>query len=119
MMMRALVEIPLADACTTTAIRCADGIHTEAVRIFKAGAKTGYHAHAYDHTTVIVRGSVEAFADGEPLGRFGEMESLLIRAGALHQFTALEDDTTFVCVHNVSRTGDIDTVGDFAMKDFR
>lgn len=113
-----LVEIPLAEACTTTAIRCADGIHTEAVRIFKAGTQTGYHAHAYDHTTVIIRGGVEAFGDGEPLGQFLEMQSLLIRAGVKHRFVALADDTTFVCVHNVSRTGEIDTVGGFELKDF-
>lgn len=113
-----LVEIPLAEACTTTAVRCADGIHTEAVRIFKGGMQTGHHAHAYDHTTVVVRGGVEAWADGERLGEFREMESLLIKAGVKHRFVALDDDTTFVCVHNVSRTGAIETTGDVTMKDF-
>lgn len=117
-MPESLTEIPLSQACTTTTISDADGIRTEAVRIFKAGMKTGYHRHAYDHTTAIVRGAVEAFADGKPLGTFHEMNSLFIKAGVLHQFTALEDDTTFVCVHNVSRTGSIETVGDFTLKDF-
>ena len=113
-----LAEIPIAEAFTATAIRCADGIHTEMVRIFKAGTLTGYHAHAYDHTTVVVRGKIEAWGDGESLGEFREMDSLLILAGVKHQFKAIEENTTFVCVHNVSRTGKIDTVGDFSMKDF-
>lgn len=113
-----LIEIPLAEACTTTSIRCADGIHTEAVRIFKAGTQTGYHAHVYDHTTVIIRGGVEAFADGQRLGEFREMENLLIKAGVKHRFVALDDNTTFVCVHNVSRTGTIETSDAFTMKDF-
>ena len=113
-----IIEISLAEACTTTAVRCADGIHTEAVRIFKAGMQTGHHSHVYDHTTVIVRGAVEAWAGGKRLGEFREMESLLIKAGVKHHFRALEDDTTFVCIHNVSRSGVIETIDEFKMKDF-
>lgn len=113
-----LIEIPLTEGCTTTAVRCADGIHTEAVRIFKAGMQTAHHSHVYDHTTVIVRGAVEVYADGERLGIFREMESLLIKAFVKHRFVALQNDTTFVCVHNVSRSGAIETFGDATMQDF-
>lgn len=118
-MPRELTGMPLDEACTHATVSVADGIHTEAVRIFKAGTQTGYHVHVYDHTTIIVRGAIEAFADGKPLGRFGEMQSLLIKAGVKHQFSALADDTTFVCVHNVSRTDAIETTAEpFDQKDF-
>jgi quercetin dioxygenase-like cupin family protein len=108
---------PLEEVCTSTTVSVADGIHTELVRIFKAGQGTGHHAHVYDHTTVIVRGAVEAWGGGALLGVYREMDSLLIRAGVKHRFLALEDDTTFVCVHNIGRTGAIEAAAPFTAKD--
>lgn len=112
-----LIALPSASAFILTTVTCADGIEVDTVRILKAGVHTGHHAHAYDHTTVVVRGAVNAWADGESLGRYDTGTTLQTRAGVKHHFEALEDDTTYVCVHNVSRTGAIEIADPYTLKD--
>ena len=82
----------------------ADGIRIEINRLPKAGLLVYQHIHEYDHTTLIVTGSVRAWSDGKRLGDFGPSSSVFITAGAVHHFESLEDDTVFYCLHNVLRS---------------
>ena len=64
------------------------------------------HEHNYDHTTIIIRGSVKVLYeyehDGQTLrgesGEFGPGETIHIRAKVKHTIKALEDNTVYLCV---------------------
>lgn len=85
----------------TTEIRLADGVFMKTMVIQKAGTAVPQHAHIFDHVSVLVRGSVAlARNGGEPL-KFAAPAGILIAARVKHLFTALEDDTIILCVHDI------------------
>lgn len=58
------------------------------------------HAHDYDHTTLIAKGRIRVWCDGDILGDVESPQALLIRAGAKHTFLALEESVLY-CIHNM------------------
>lgn len=66
------------------------------------------HAHAYDHTSMLATGSVRAWADGVLLGDYAAPCPIFIKAKVKHTFQSLEPDTLIYCIHNISRTGDVE-----------
>lgn len=105
-MVLGLVSAP--DSFRSVTIRTVDGIQHETIHVFKAGHHIGQHAHVYPHTTVIARGSLRLWADGQDMGVLRAVTGVLIPAGVKHRFEILEDDTVYSCIHNVGRTGEID-----------
>lgn len=89
-------------------IKMSDGIFIKQMVIPRAGTYIPQHSHLYDHTSMLAAGSIRVWKDGECLGEFSAPTGILIEAGAKHTFLALEDGTTIYCIHNISRTGEVD-----------
>lgn len=66
------------------------------------------HVHKYDHLSLLARGSVLLFKGEEEPVEYKAPEGIEITAGTLHKFMSLEDDTIVYCIHNVSRTGQVE-----------
>ena len=81
----------------------ADDIFVKVIPIPVAGSIVPQHAHRYDHVTFVARGSLYAWADGKPLGRFDAPVPIVIKAGIKHTFQTIENDTTILCLHNGMR----------------
>lgn len=72
------------------------------------GDKIDGHAHNFDHTTYVIRGSVrveQLDADGNVVRTVDKKASeghnwVLIKAGVIHRLTALEDDSEFHCIYS-------------------
>lgn len=77
-----------------------DGVFFKEMRVQYAGTQIPQHSHEYDHTSYLVRGSVEV--EGKI---YWAPSPIFIPARKKHTFLTLEDDTMVLCVHNVSQTG--------------
>lgn len=66
------------------------------------------HSHTYDHLSMVATGSVRLSVDGEFVAVFRAPAGINIKAGHKHEFFILEDNTTIYCIHNISRTGEVD-----------
>jgi hypothetical protein len=78
-----------------------DGVFAKPFRVAKAHTFLPQHSHVYDHVSVIVRGAVRLWCDGELLGDHAAPTGILIKAGVKHLFETLEDDTIILCVHDI------------------
>ena len=85
-----------------------DGVFIKQMYLRHAGTAVPQHAHVYDHTSMLARGAVRAWADGELLGEFQAPCPIFIKAKVKHTFLSLEPDTLIYCIHNVSRTGAVE-----------
>jgi predicted metal-dependent enzyme (double-stranded beta helix superfamily) len=75
----------------------------------RAGDLSVGHKHNFDHTTIVFRGAVRvrrwappATQDDQPSDTkdFHAPAHFLVRAGDIHEITALIDDTEFWCVYS-------------------
>jgi quercetin dioxygenase-like cupin family protein len=85
-----------------------DGVFVKQMLLKERGTLVPQHAHVYDHTSMLARGSVRMWADGEYVGDFVAPQPLFIKAKVKHRFQSLEPDTLIYCIHNVSRTGQVE-----------
>lgn len=85
----------------STEIRLADGVFMKTMVIQKAGTAVPQHAHSFDHVSVLVRGSVKIEREGRPDLICLVPTGITILARVKHLFTALEDDTIILCVHDI------------------
>lgn len=73
-------------------------------RLEKKGDFTEGHKHAFDHTTIVFKGSVRVSAtleNGTKIEReFVAPAHVLIKAHVEHLITALEDDSVYWCVYS-------------------
>lgn len=70
----------------------------------RAGEVAAQHVHDLDHPTLIVSGTVQAWADGKDLGDFIAPTYVTIRAGIRHSFLA-KSDALICCCHNLRGEG--------------
>lgn len=82
-----------------------DDIWIRAYTVPKAKTVISQHIHTHDHITLVSRGTVEAWQDGELLGEFSAPSVIKIPAGKKHAFKALTDDVSLCCLHNLRGTG--------------
>jgi len=82
-----------------------DDIWVRAYSIAKAKTIIAQHVHEHDHITLVSRGTIEAWQDGELLGEFKAPALVKIPAGKSHAFTAMTDDVMLCCLHNLRGTG--------------
>jgi quercetin dioxygenase-like cupin family protein len=82
-----------------------DDIWIRSYTLEKAKTVMSQHVHEHDHATVVSRGTVEAWQDGEILGQFIAPAVITIPAGKKHYFVALTDDVVLCCLHNLRGTG--------------
>jgi hypothetical protein len=83
----------------------ADDIWVRAYSIPKAKTVLSQHVHTHDHITLVSRGTVEAWQDGEWFGEFSAPAMIKISTGKKHAFRALTDDVALCCLHNLRGTG--------------
>lgn len=104
----ALTNLSEADQPPVVEIKMADGIFIKQMLIARAGTYIPQHVHKYDHTSMLAVGRVRIWKDGVFDGDYTAPTGILIAAGVAHMFMALVDGTIVYCIHNVSRTGDVE-----------
>jgi hypothetical protein len=82
-----------------------DDIWVRAYNVPKAKTIISQHIHAHDHVTLVSRGTIEGWQNGESMGVFVAPALITIPAGAKHAFMALTDDVVLCCLHNLRGTG--------------
>ena len=83
-------------------------IFVREMRFDRVGDVAGGHKHNFDHTTYVVRGGIriEHLTDDGTVLRAVEKRAsdgknwVLIKAGAQHRITALEDGTLAHCIYS-------------------
>lgn len=78
-----------------------DGIYLKQWSFPHAGVMVPQHAHCWDHLTMVARGAVHVWRDGEYAGRFAAPAGIEIKAGVKHTFQVLEANTVLYCLHNL------------------
>jgi quercetin dioxygenase-like cupin family protein len=86
----------------------ADNVYIMQINIPKKDSLVPQHSHAYDHMTILAKGSVRIWEDGVDKGIRTAPSSIFIKAGVKHTFCTFEDDTLLYCIHNISRTGKVE-----------
>jgi quercetin dioxygenase-like cupin family protein len=81
-----------------------DDIWIRSYTIKKVNNVLAQHVHEHDHATIVSRGTIEAWQDGEILGQFTGPAVVKIPAGKKHFFKALTDDVVLCCLHNLRGT---------------
>lgn len=110
-----LIEHP--DQPTATEIKIADNLFVKQYVVLKADTWLPQHSHTYSHVSMIATGAVRVWADGKPLGEFRAPSGVVIEAGVKHTFLTLEDNTTIYCIHDISRTGEVEVAEEHHLVD--
>ncbi len=84
-----------------------DGVFIKQMLMKEPGTKVPQHAHEYDHTSMLAKGSVRVWIEGRQEGDFRAPYALFIKAKLKHTFQSLEPDSLIYCIHNVKRTGKV------------
>lgn len=85
-----------------------DDVFVKWYKVPRSGTILPQHSHVFSHVSVIAHGGVRCWQDGELKGDFMAPTTVKIEARSKHTFLTLADDTVFLCVHNISRTGEIE-----------
>lgn len=85
-----------------------DGIFIKQMYLRHAGTLVPQHAHVYPHTTMLAQGRMRVWKEGVLLGDFVAPAPIFIEAQVKHALMSLEDHTLAYCIHNVSRTGQVE-----------
>lgn len=85
----------------STEIRMADGVFVKTLVLERAGLLVPQHAHKFDHVSVLVRGSIRAWAGDECLGTFEGPVGITIAAHVKHTFLSLTP-VILLCVHDIA-----------------
>ena len=80
----------------------------------KAGDVELGHKHAFDHLTLLAKGSLRVTCEGE-VTEFKAPMMIFIRAEQQHELAALEDGTVAYCVHGLRGDNKTDDLIDPAM----
>jgi len=67
------------------------------------------HAHAFDHITLLATGSVNMVHDNGQ-AEFKAPHLIVTPKGIKHQFTALEPNTVFCCIHAIREKNELDGI---------
>lgn len=78
-----------------------DNVFLKLMILSEAGMIVPQHSHTYDHTSLLLQGSVEILIDGVSRGVYKAPAPLSIQAGIKHSFVSLEPDTRVLCVHRL------------------
>ena len=106
------LELPVFNNPLTN-ISIVDNVFVKLHHFVRVGDTHQGHAHAFDHITLLSSGAVKMVHDN------GEQEYkaphlIVTPKGVKHQFTALEPNTVFCCIHAIR---DGDGVNDVASQD--
>lgn len=90
----------------STDIRMADGVFVKTL-VLEAGLLVPQHAHKFAHVSVLVRGSIRAWAGDDYLGTFIAPVGLTIAANIKHTFMSLTP-AVLLCVHDIDTALDVE-----------
>jgi len=76
-----------------------DGVFIKQMYLKDAGTIIPQHSHAYDHTSMLARGRIRAWAGDELMGDFEAPQPIFIKARVKHTFLSLEPETLIYCIH--------------------
>jgi quercetin dioxygenase-like cupin family protein len=94
-----------------TDLKIVDNVFVKLHHFFHAGDTHEGHAHAFDHITLLSSGSVKMVHDkGEAVYKAPHL--IVTPKGIKHQFTALEPNTVFCCIHAIREQDDLDAIAD-------
>lgn len=85
-----------------------DGVFIKQMFLKETGTLVPQHAHAYGHTSMLASGSVRMWKGDVLVGDFIAPQPIFVEAKVKHSFLSLEPDTLIYCIHNVSRTGEVE-----------
>lgn len=85
-----------------------DGVFIKQMYLRHSGTMVPQHAHVYAHTTMLAAGKLRVWKEGEFIGDFVAPAPIYIDAKVKHTLMALEDHTLAYCIHNTSRTGQVE-----------
>lgn len=80
-----------------------EGIHFRSILIRKAGTLVPQHEHDVSHPTLCGQGSASIYLGTAYWRDIKAGEAVPIKAGVVHSFMALEDDTRLTCVFDAER----------------
>lgn len=79
-------------------LSCAGNVFTRMMTFDKAGKTEHGHAHPFDHSTLLARGSIRLTVEG--CARDFKAPALIyIQKDKKHELKALEDNTVVACIH--------------------
>ncbi len=92
-----------------TDLKIVDNVLVKLHHFAEKGDTHKTHAHEFDHITLLAAGSVSMVHDnGE--AEYKAPHLIVTPKGINHQFTALEPNTVFCCIHAIREKNDIDAV---------
>jgi quercetin dioxygenase-like cupin family protein len=92
-----------------TDVKIADNVFVKMYQFENVGDTHAGHAHVFDHITLLSSGSVLMNHDnGEQT--FVAPYLIVTPKGVNHQFTALEPNTVFCCIHAIREGSEVDDV---------
>jgi hypothetical protein len=95
----------------TTDLKIVDNVFVKMHQFNNIGDTHEGHAHAFDHITLLATGSVKMVHDnGE--ANFKAPHLIVTPKGIKHQFTALESNTVFCCIHAIREKNELDAIAD-------
>jgi hypothetical protein len=90
-------------------LQIVDNVFVKLHQFNNAGDTHEGHAHAFDHITLLATGSVNMVHDnGEAVYKAPHL--IVTPKGIKHQFTALEPNTVFCCIHAIREKDDLDAI---------
>lgn len=93
----------------TTDLKIVDNVFVKMHFFNNAGDTHEGHAHSFDHITLLASGSVNMVHDNGQ-AEYKAPHLIVTPKGVKHQFTALEPNTVFCCIHAIREKNDLDAI---------
>jgi len=93
----------------TTDLKIVDNVFVKLHQFNNAGDTHEGHAHAFDHITLLATGSVNMVHDNGQ-AEYKAPHLIVTPKGIKHQFTALEPNTVFCCIHAIREKDELDGI---------
>lgn len=87
-------------------VSCVSSVYVRQMHFQNAGDVETGHAHQFDHQTLVSKGSVQVEVDGKKTV-FNAPHIVFIKKDAVHELTAMENDTVVYCVHALRDGSDV------------
>ena len=93
----------------TTDLKIVDNVFVKMHLFINTGDTHEGHSHSFDHITLLATGSVNMVHDNGQ-AEFKAPHLIVTPKGIKHQFTALEPNTLFCCIHAIREKDELDGI---------
>lgn len=94
-----------------TDLKIVDNVFVKLHHFLNVGDTHEGHSHAFDHITLLATGSVNMVHD-KGQAEYKAPHLIVTPKGVKHQFTALEPNTVFCCIHAIREKDELDAIAD-------